>query len=227
MFPVKSLTPSNTFPLATLILILTNAGIFIYMLQTGLSGTFFIDYGIVPAKLGMPSEIVPFQEKILPFFSYMFIHGGWLHIIFNMYFLYIFGPNVEGRLGHGRYIVSYIVFGITGAIVYVILSPTDGYPMVGASGAVAGVMGAYLIFFPTSKIKTLLIIIIFITFINIPAVVFIGLWFAAQLSGALVDGGTSDSIAWWAHVGGFVAGMVLALFVRITQGNDYLLRKTY
>lgn len=218
MFPIKSLTPSGAFPRVTWAFILANAGIFIFMWNKGLSPISYLDYGIVPAKLGISGDIVPFYEKVIPFFSYMFIHGGWLHLILNIYFLYIFGDNVEARLGHMRYFVSYLAFGIIGAIVYVFLSPLNGNPMVGASGAVAGVMGAYIVFFPRARIKTLLIIIIFITFVNIPAVVFIGVWFIAQVCSALLDG-TADAtgIAWWAHVGGFMAGMLLALFLRITQ----------
>ncbi len=215
MFPIKSLMPSGRFPFVTWLLILSNAAIFVYMWKEGLSSVYFIDYGIVPAKLGMPSGVVPFYEKVYPFFTYMFIHGGWLHLIFNVYFLYIFGDNVECRLGHGRYFAFYAASGIIGAMTYVMLSPTTGYPMVGASGAVAGVMGAYLVFFPSARIKTLVIIIIFITVVNIPAVVFIGLWFLIQIGSAFFDlSGGDGGVAWWAHVGGFAAGVVFALAVR-------------
>lgn len=220
MFPIKSLRQSGSFAFVNWLLIISNIAIFIYIWSSNIASMYYIDFGIVPATLGMPNEIIPFYNKIMQFFTYMFIHGGWFHLIFNIYFLYIFGDNVEAKLGHFKYFVVYILFGILSGVVYVFLSPTTGVPMVGASGAIAGVMGAYLVFFPTSKIKTLLIIIIFITVINIPAIIFIAIWFIFQLVGFLIsydDLTIGEGVAWSAHVGGFLSGIIFGIVMRISM----------
>lgn len=218
MFPLKSLKVSGSIAFVNWFIILLNIAIFFYLWSNGISNIYYLDYGIVPATLGMPNDIIPFYKKILPFFTYMFLHGGWFHLILNVYFLYIFGDNVEAKLGHLRYFITYILFGLIAGVIYVLLSPTIGIPMVGASGAIAGVIGAYLIFFPTSKIKTLLIIIIFVTVVNIPAMIFIAIWFLFQLAGFFIDGGvgSENSIAWSAHIGGFFAGVLFAIIASIS-----------
>ena len=154
---------------------------------------------------------------ILPLFSSMFLHGGWMHLIGNMLFLYIFGDNVEDRFGHLKYLVFYFIAGITAAATQIYMFPNSEVPMVGASGAIAGVLGAYVFMFPTAKVLTLLPIFFFFQLIELPAFLFLGIWFIMQiLSGmfALGIGADAGGVAWWAHIGGFVAGIVLFPFLR-------------
>jgi membrane associated rhomboid family serine protease len=158
------------------------------------------DYGSVPVHQGVPW---PFTLV-----TSMFMHGGWLHIIGNMWFLWIFGDNVEDAMGHGRYLAFYLICGVAAALAQVLVTPSATVPMVGASGAIAGVLGAYLILYPHARVKSLFIFIIFITTIYVPAWLLLGLWFVSQF---FVGG---QEVAWMAHVGGFVAGMALVhLFV--------------
>ncbi len=139
------------------------------------------EYGLVPKRLFVENSMFGFfSDRYLPFLSSMFMHGGFMHIISNMYFLFIFGDNVEDRLGHVRYLIMYTMFGVAAAASQVIMFPDSVVPMIGASGAVAGVMGAYLVFYPHAKVKTLVIIIVFITVVNIPAFAFLLLWFFLQ-----------------------------------------------
>jgi membrane associated rhomboid family serine protease len=200
---------------------------FLYELQLGRRlDDFFIEYGIVPyfyssAKAASQLSII---DLVLPFFTSMFLHGGWLHIIGNMWTLWIFGDNVEDRLGRGRYIVFYLVCGLAAGAMHVassVFAVKMGWfhpqsllvPTIGASGALSGVMGAYLVLFPRARVLTLIPIFIFLHFANLPAYVFLGIWFIMQffngtiglLSGADSFGG----IAWWAHIGGFAAGALL------------------
>jgi len=151
-------------------------------------------------------------ELLTPIFA-MFLHGGWLHVIGNMLFLYIFGDNVEDILGHGRYLVFYLLCGVASFLVQILFQSNSMVPNVGASGAIAGVLGAYLLLFPRARIVTLLPIFVFFTVVEIPAFIFIGIWFLIQFaSGALTLGrneALSGGVAWWAHVGGFLAGMLL------------------
>jgi membrane associated rhomboid family serine protease len=171
---------------------------------------FIFQYGLVPKRLFVESGLLTMSDRYFPFLSSMFLHGGFMHIIGNMYFLFIFGDNVEDRLGHLRYLAVYVCFGLAAALSQVIMFPDSVVPMVGASGAVAGVMGAYMVFYPHAKVKTLIIIIIFITIAEIPAFIFLLLWFFLQfMNGA---GGGSDGVAWWAHIGGFIAGLGYAAY---------------
>jgi len=213
LFPLKDSIPSRSFPFVNCLIITTNIIVFIYELSLGNKlSIFLLDYGFIPEKFFAPLSIVSIPEKFLPVFTSMFIHGGWLHIIGNMYFLYIFGDNIEDRLGHMRYLFMYIIFGLAAVITQTVLFPEMNMPTVGASGAIAGVMGAYFIFFPHAYIKTLVILFIFVTIIDVPAIIFIGLWFFIQfMSGSLQTmAGSSGGIAWWAHIGGFAAGFVYA-----------------
>lgn len=182
------------------------------MLQmTGLEERQLIfQYGLVPKRLFVENSMLGLADRYLPILSSMFMHGGFMHILGNMYFLFIFGDNVEDKLGHGRYLLIYIMFGVAAAVSQIVMFPNSVIPMVGASGAVAGVMGAYLVFYPKAKVKTLVIIIIFITVVNIPAFVFLLLWFFFQFLNGTAGGG--GNIAWWAHIGGFIAGLIYAMY---------------
>src|SRR5258705_12393819 len=158
---------------------------------------------------------------ILPFFSMMFLHGGWLHLIFNMWTLWLFGPTVEDRLGPGRYLAFYFICGIVASLAHVMFNPTSTVPALGASGAIAGVLGGYMLLFPLARVIVLVPIIFIPLFFELPAVVFAGLWFLIQvLQGTVELLGPSKGagVAWWAHIGGFVAGLLLApLLVQSVQ----------
>jgi membrane associated rhomboid family serine protease len=171
-------------------------------------------YGVVPARLveawtGGQHGWAEARTVL----SSIFMHGGWLHLIFNMWFLWIFGDNVEDRLGHGRYLVLYLAAGAVASVVHVFANPFSTIPTVGASGAIAGVLGAYFVTYPRARVTTLIPIFVFIHIAELPAWLVLGMWFALQfLSGSLALGTTQASaggVAWWAHIGGFAAGILL------------------
>ena len=188
---------------------------FLYELSLGQgSNRFILQHGLIPELL-FSSTNLGISERFSPFFTSLFLHGGFLHLLGNMLFLYIFGDNVEDKMGHFKYLVFYIICGFSAAIFQTLTNIHSTVPMIGASGAISGVLGAYLIFFPKSRILTLLPIFFFIQLIHIPAAVFIIIWFIFQfLSGVAtlpVEPGIGG-IAFWAHIGGFVSGLILARF---------------
>lgn len=216
MIPLRDTTKSAGFPFINITLIIISVLIFLYEAALGQNMIIFIyEYGLVPQKVISSSSSAGIYERLYPFFSSMFLHGGWLHLIGNMLFLYIFGDNVEGRMGHFKYLVFYIVCGLAAAVFQFITNIHSEIPMVGASGAISGVLGAYIVFFPRSRILTLVPIFFFIQLIHVPAAVFIFIWFIIQfLSGVSTLGTPSDTggVAFWAHIGGFVAGLILARY---------------
>ena len=178
---------------------------------------FIIRFGLIPWNMtsGLSQNGFSVSANVVPWFSSMFIHGGWLHILGNMWFLYLFGDNVEGRLGKGRFLVLYLCGGLVAGLAQVISSPGEVTPMVGASGAVSALLGAYLVLYPRAKVLTLIPIFILFYFVNLPAFIFIGIWFLIQLLyGYASLGSTSGSVAWWAHIGGFVSGLFLVLLLK-------------
>lgn len=213
MIPLKDSIKSSKFPIVNTILIIVNVLIFIYEFSLGKEiNQFVFKYGLIPASVTSFSEI-GFIDRISPFFTSMFLHGSWLHMIGNMLFLYIFGDNVEDKLGHFKYIIFYVLAGISAAILQIITNFKSPVPMIGASGAISGVLGAYLLFFPGSKILTLVPIFFFIQLMHIPAKVFILIWFFIQFISGIGSIGISKSIggiAFWAHIGGFIAGLIFA-----------------
>jgi hypothetical protein len=216
MIPLRDTTRSPGFPYINTLLIIMNAVIFIYGYSMGeYVNAFIFRYGLIPANVFSSSPDIAFSDRVYPFLTSMFLHGGWLHLIGNMLFLYIFGDNVEGRMGHFRYLAFYIVCGLIAALFQFVTNVHSVIPMVGASGAISGVLGAYMTFYPRSKILTLVPVFFFIQFIHIPAAVFIFVWFIIQfLSGLGTLGAPKESggVAFWAHIGGFVAGLILARF---------------
>ncbi len=219
MFPVRDTIPSRTYPVMTLTIILTNAAMF--MFELGLSEdqlkNFFSLFGFIPARYSHYTwaAVTEFPTGYWPFFTSMFLHGGWLHIIFNMWSLWIFGDNVEDRMGHVGFLVFYILCGIAAGVMHLFTSIGSTIPTVGASGAIAGVMGAYLLLYPYARIIAMVPVFFYPVFIEVPAVIFIGLWLYSQLfSGVASLAATTQvgGIAWWAHVGGFMAGAVLTPF---------------
>ena len=202
-FPYKDDNPRILFPFVTYTIIGINSLVFIYqylILPPESLGHIISTYALTPAA---PSVITVFTS--------MFMHGGLMHIIFNMWFLWIFGDNIESVLGHKRYVLFYLLCGVGAALAQIQINTGSQIPMVGASGAIAGVLGAYLIRFPRATVHVLVILIVFITFIRVPAMVVIGIWFLSNLTAGLGTLGIEETggTAWFAHLGGFVSGVVL------------------
>ena len=209
MIPLRDTIPSETVPVVTRLLIATNVLVFLYQAGLGpLAGESFIrTFGLVPRRVH-----VEHLETLRPLLTSMFLHGGWMHLLGNMLYLHIFGDNVEDRLGHARYLFLYVAAGIVAGIAQVAINPRSGLPMVGASGAIAGVTGAYFLFLPRARVVTLVPIFVFLQIIELPAVFFLFFWFAFQLLlgvGSLGMESAGGGVAFWAHIGGFLAGMVL------------------
>ncbi len=223
MIPLKNLSPRLTFPAMTLLLIIANVLVFIYQvsLPDRAAEAFINLYGMVPARVSLAlagQHHVTFEQALIPLLTSMFLHGGWLHILGNMWFLWIFGGQVEDRLGHFTYLVFYVVCGLGSGVAQLAFSWGSKIPAIGASGAIAGVLGAYIVFFPSSRILTLVPLFIIWFTVQIPALVFIGLWFLIQfLSGiSSVSAASMGGVAWWAHVGGFLLGVLIAQFYRVS-----------
>lgn len=229
MIPLKDRVPSRTFPLVTLLLIGANVAIFLIELSFPPERlqALFERLALIPSRYAglspSPAADGGMLLRLLPFVTSMFLHGGWLHLIANMWSLWLFGDNVEDRMGRFRFLLFYLLSGFAAGLLHVAFSLDSSAPTVGASGAVAGVMGAYLFMFPTARIVTLVPILIIPLFINIPSVIFIGFWFISQLfSGIASTAGTGsqEGIAWWAHVGGFAFGaLAMPLFRRRDRGT--------
>jgi len=224
MIPLRDRNPSGSFPAVTLAIILANCFVFLvelYKLQLGPDAVnaFLTRYALVPAEvtdvLHHPGSQAA-TAAFLPFFTSMFLHGGWLHLIMNMWFLWIFGDNIEDTLGSFRYLFFYLACGLGAAFVHFAVQPSSTAPTLGASGAIAGVLGAYAVLFPGARVVTLVPIFFFFQIVELPALVVLGLWFVLQLlSGSFaVTQAASGGTAWWAHIGGFVSGMILVLLLR-------------
>jgi membrane associated rhomboid family serine protease len=202
MIPLRDVIKSRTTPFVTYVLIAVNAAVFFYQFSLGEAAeTFIRTYGLVPVAFSWTGVVTS-----------MFMHGGLLHFGGNMLYLWIFGDNVEDRMGHGRFLGFYVLCGTAAALAQVWTDPSSFVPMVGASGAIAGVMGAYIVLYPRSKIVTLLPIFFFIQLIEVPAVYFLGIWFVMQFVNglgslaAVSEGRSLGGIAFWAHTAGFAAG---------------------
>lgn len=230
IFPIRDTTPSKTVPVVTNTIIGINVVFFLVQLAQGPAQDHFVYlYGLVPAKFTDPrvSAYFPVSQQILSLFTFMFLHGGFMHLIGNMWSLYIFGDNVEDRLGSIRYVVFYLMCGLASGLTQLLFNTHSNIPTIGASGAIAGVMGAYFVLFPGSRILTLILIVFIPWFVEIPAFFFLGIWFVLQFLNAAGSSGHAGGIAWWAHIGGFVCGILfLKLFDRIpTAGVTDRLRQ--
>ncbi len=211
MIPLRDTISSKNYPIVNNSIIAVNIFFFLIQLAQGDKFNLFINiYGLVPAHFTNPAYSVHFSfaQKAVSLISFMFMHGGFWHLLGNMWSLYIFGDNIEDRLGHLRYLAFYLMCGLASGLFHMILNLNSPNPTVGASGAIAGVMGAYLILYPRSKILTLIPILFIPLFLEIPASVFLGIWFLLQFIGAAGSSAQGGGIAWWAHVGGFVAGIL-------------------
>ncbi len=198
-----------------IILITINSLVWLYEVSRGTQfEAFILQHGLIPTHLvhfyRFPGGF--WENALTPLFSSIFMHASWLHVIGNMWFLWIFGDNVEDRLGHLRYLVFYLLCGVGASLIHVFASPLSRIPMIGASGAISGILGAYLISYPYARITTLLIIVVFIRIVELPAFLFLILWFVFQfMSGAAEIAAHQETggVAYWAHIGGFVVGIVL------------------
>ncbi len=217
MFPLQVTTVARRAPLATWAIIAVN--LFIFLLELTLTPEqlqeFFYLFGLVPARYTHPQWAqwvgLPLDD-FWPFFTSMFLHGGWMHIIGNMWTLWLFGESVEDRLGTFRFVVFYLLCGICAAVVHYMTNPHSQVPTVGASGAIAGVLGAYYVLFPRARVIVMVPILFWPFFFDLPAVTYLAFWFFLQLFNgtlSLATAGTVGGVAWWAHAGGFVAGMIL------------------
>jgi membrane associated rhomboid family serine protease len=215
MIPLRDAIRSKNFPAVNILIIGLNVIAFLWELAQGpeLKDVFYL-YGIVPLRYSNPEIAAHFTGfgQYLPFLTSMFLHGGFLHIIMNMWFLYIFGDNIEDRLGHIRYLIFYLFCGIAAGVIHLLTNWNSNIPTIGASGAISGVMGAYLLLYPRSKILTLIFIFFFVQFVEIPAFIFLGIWILLQLLSAGASPGNVGGVAFWAHIGGFVAGLA---FIKI------------
>ena len=229
MLPIRDNIPSRRFPAATLAIIAVNTLVFLWELQLGPRRLeqAFVELAIIPIRYSNPdiAHFFSFGEQIRPFFSSMFLHGGWLHLIGNMWTLWIFGDNVEDRLGRGKYLLLYLASGLAAALLHIYTNIGSRMPTIGASGAIAGVMGAYFRFYPHARVETVIPPFIFGPYFALPAVLFLGWWFLLQFFNGALSLGAGDrgfgGIAWWAHVGGFAFGVAVCLFAQRPRGVDY------
>jgi len=229
MLPIRDTIRSRSIPVVNWLLIVANLLVFLY--EVSLSPyrleTFINTWGLSPASVNPLNPLTWF-----PYISHMFLHGGWYHFLSNMWILFIFGDNVEDRLGSLRYLIFYLLGGIAAGLAQALLSTDPQVVSIGASGAIAAVMGAYFMFFPHARIITLIPLWIIPWFVQIPALVFLGLWFVSQLfSGVLslstASGASLGGIAWWAHIGGFLFGLVLARVFAIGRPDPTWHRDQY
>jgi membrane associated rhomboid family serine protease len=219
VIPLHDDNPTERFPFVTISLIVTCIGIFLYQnsLSEKLGEVFVLEYGAIPAVVfgtgSLPEEASPAIPAALTLLSSMFLHGGWMHLLGNMLYLWIFGNNIEDAMGHAKFTVFYMLCGVTAALSHALTDPSSQIPMVGASGAISAVLGAYLLLYPRAHV---LVLLPAVGMTRVPAGVVLGMWFVTQLiSGGMSVGAAGGGVAFFAHIGGFVAGMALVgLFKR-------------
>lgn len=223
MFPIRDHNPSGRVPYVTYALIAANVVIFVSYVglfndPSGLN-RFFYDWAMIPARLSVGNG----YQTVL---SSMFLHGGWMHLLGNMLFLYIYGDNIEDEMGHVPFALFYVASGVAAGLIHVLSAPYSQVPTVGASGAIAGVMGGYLLLFPKARVDILIFIIVYIRILPIPAWIVLMVWFGMQLIGGFGADPTAGGVAYWAHLGGFVAGLVLAIPVWLKLGGPGFWQRT-
>jgi len=214
MIPIGDLNPRRHFPLATILIIALNVVVFFYqlLLPDDALNRLVLAAGVVPYEVTNRFGVAVVGDLL----TSMFLHGGWMHIISNMLYLWIFGDNVEDRLGVPVYAAFYLVAGIGASLAQVAVNPASTIPTIGASGAIAGVLGAYLVMFPKTRVRTLILAFRFIRIVELPALVVLGLWFVLQIFSGLasVSSMATGGVAWFAHIGGFVIGILVGLFYK-------------
>ncbi len=228
LLPLKDINPTTRPPVVTVALVAANVMVFLWQLSHGLERSFFT-HGFIPARLlGDPDLVVnlpalgriPIQSDPLgSLLMAMFMHGGWLHLGGNMLYLWIFGNNIEDRLGHFRFLAFYLVGGIVATLTHYATGPGSTIPLVGASGAVAAILGAYFWLYPKARVKCLLFIVIFFTMIELPAAIVLGWWIVLQVINGLLGlgAGVGSGVAWFAHIGGFFVGIVLLALMGVKR----------
>ncbi|RLB17793.1 MAG: rhomboid family intramembrane serine protease [Deltaproteobacteria bacterium] len=231
MIPLRDTIRSRSYPVVNSLIIGANVLVYLIELAHGPDlRRFFLTYGLVPVRYSVPEISAYFSpaQQIFSFFSFMFIHGGFWHLLGNMWSLYIFGDNVEDRLGPFRYLVFYVLCGLVSGLSHLMLNYHSQVPTIGASGAIAGVMGAYFILYPGARVLTLIPLFFIPLFFEIPAYIFLGLWFLLQFLSAAGTPSQGGGVAWWAHIGGFLAGMLfLKLFLKLPEiGLTQAMRRT-
>jgi rhomboid family protein len=216
--PINDHIHRQTFWAATLFLILACTAVFLFELSIGRDLNQLVFYfGIIPARYTVRPGLVFGHPLVflVPIIASMFLHGGWLHLIGNMLFLFVFGRSVEDRFGHGNFLLIYFLSGFVAAGAHIVMNAGSVVPTIGASGAIAGILGAYLVSFPTARITTIIPLFIIFWAVQLPAVLILGYWFLIQFVAGFqmlnIESATAGGVAWWAHVGGFIAGMILAL----------------
>ena len=215
MIPLRDDNPTTTRPLITVGLIAANALVFLYQLSLGpRAGELFVyQYGAIPAAVVGTSSLPPALTAIPPIFSLvtsMFLHGGWMHLIGNMLYLWIFGNNVEDAMGHARFLGFYLLCGLAASLSHILSDVSSAIPSIGASGAISGVLGAYFLLYPRARVLMLVTLGFFIRLMYFPAWIALGFWFLLQLFSSILSGGQAGGgVAWWAHIGGFLAGILL------------------
>jgi membrane associated rhomboid family serine protease len=217
MFPIRNTVPTRYPPVITWVLIATNCIVFLF--EISLSPyelqQLLYQFALVPGRYSgilASDEIDPVVGDVLPLFTMMFLHGGWLHLILNMWTLWLFGPTIEDRLGHGRYLAFYLACGVAASVAHIFFNPVSIVPALGASGAIAGVLGSYMRLFPLARVVVVVPILFIPLFFEVYAFFYVGFWFLMQILQGILGLAvtpTSANIAWWAHVGGFVAGFAL------------------
>jgi len=213
VLPIGDVSVRRRVPLVTICLIAINALVFLYqlLLPAGALDAFILQAGLVPAATANQPTLATVGDVL----TSMFMHGGWSHILGNMLYLWIFGDNIEEGLGRVRYLLFYLLAGGAAALLQVLSRPGSNVPMIGASGAIAGVLGAYMVFYPRMRVRTLLTLGFWIRFVQLPALVVLGYWFLLQLlNGFTAIGTVGGGVAWWAHIGGFLFGLVVGWLFR-------------
>lgn len=216
MIPIRDSNPSHRTPIVNITLIILNVLAFFWELTLGLNLEVALNrVAFIPARFWSGETLI---ADILTIFFSMFLHGGWIHLGSNMLYLWIFGDNIEDRLGHLKYLFFYLACGVLATLSHAAMSPASNIPAVGASGAIAGVLGAYLLLFPSARVMTFIPFGFFVAMRELPAMLVLGLWFVIQLftgvaSVATVDRQDVGGVAWFAHIGGFVAGLLLILLL--------------
>jgi len=220
LIPIKDINPSRSAPLVTILLILVCTVVFLYevMLPPHLREIFIKMFAVIPFEIIHGVDIPP-PDPLTPYgnlISYQYLHGSFMHILGNMLFLWVFGDNVEDKMGKLRFLIFYTICGVVAALFQVMVYPNSQIPLIGASGAISGVLGAYAVLFPRAQIITLVFFFFFIDIVAVPALVWIAVWFAFQFTSALfsVNHLSMGGVAWFAHLGGFVTGVILVNFFR-------------
>ncbi len=224
MIPIYDRLRHEKPPYVVFLLIVLNVLAFLYELTLNPDDrqVLFHLYGLVPARFGDPdwAARVGLPVSFAPILTGLFLHGGWMHLIGNMWFMWIFADNVEDRMGHFKFLVFYLVCGVTASLMHMALNINSGVPTIGASGAIAGVLGAYFLLFPGARIVAIVPVFVFLQTMEVPAFIFLGLWFLIQFLQAAGPAAAASGIAFWAHVGGFAAGLLLCrLFLKKRYGR--------